>query len=290
MKVKFTPAKGGKDFVGIKYTENDIQVYYPETFRWKSDIPVTLSAANLEGDISLGIRTIINSIEYAKTHSKEKTMQNDSFDGEESFAMKSYLWIMQDFISNGAYKNRETVFKINQKGKINWKRTLSLIPLFSEGNFIYKDLVVATKSQLDNLLVEIYRFCVQKSIYLAGWLYGIRSSSFGVKRISDVELSDATKKKYLYTIKDELSRTFDDEKRLRLNHMLNVVRGINKSCNGQLVYGVDNYDHVFEAAVNSVFGTVDNLSEYNPLGKWSDSTIAEDSIKENALQIGRAHV
>ena len=163
MKVKFTPAKGGKDFVGIKYTENDIQVYYPETFRWKSDAPVTLSASKLEEDISLGIRTIINSIEYAKTHSKEKTMQNDSFDGEESFAMKSYLWIMQDFISNGAYKNREIVFKVNQKGKINWKRTLSQIPLFSEGNFIYKDLVVATKSQSDNLLVEIYRFCVQKS-------------------------------------------------------------------------------------------------------------------------------
>ena len=37
--------------------------------------------------------------------------------------------------------------------------------------------------------------------------------------------------------------------------MLNVIQGLNKSTGGQLVYGVDSFDHVFECAVDCVLGT-----------------------------------
>ena len=290
MNVIFTPSKGGKEFVGIKYTNNDIQVYYPETFRWNTDVTMAIPTTALNDDVTSGIRSIITAIEYAKTHSKDKTSQNDMSDDDEPFALKSYVWMIQDFMNNGSYKNRETVFKINQKGKINWKRTLAQIPLYSDGNFIYKDFVVSTKSQSDNILVEIYRFCVKKSIYLAGWLYGIRSSSFGVKRISEIELSDEIKKRYLYALRSELAQTFDDEKRLRLNHMLNIIQGLNKSKNGQLVYGVDSFDHVFECAVDRVLGTEREKEPFYPYGEWSNGAKASPLYPDSILQSGDVYV
>ena len=290
MNVIFTPAQGGKSFVGIKFTDNDIHVYYPETFRWNFNAVGAVPVTALDNDTTLGIRSIISSIEYAKTHSKEKTLQNNTSDAKEMFAMKSYMWIMKDFMNNGLYKNRETVLKVNQKGKINWKRTLSKIPLYSEGNFVYKDFVVSTKSQSDNMLVDIYRFCVQKSIFLAGWLYGIRSSSFGIKKLSEVQLSDATQKRYIYAIRYELARTFDDEKRLRLNHMLNVIQGLNKAKGGQLVYGVDSFDHVFEYAVDRVLGTEKEKNAFSPYGEWSNGTKSSSLRPDSIFRNGSTYI
>ena len=267
----FKAAEGGKDFVGIRYLKNGIEVHYPETFRWNCDIKDGFSLDALTEDVIAGIRMILSSISFAKTFSQKKTNQFDASDGEEPFALKSYLWIMQDFFQNGSYKNREMVYKTNQRGRINWKRTMAKLPMYSDGSFIYKDFVVSTKSQADNLLVEIHRFCVQKSVFLAGWLYGIRSAAVGVRSLKDVELSNAMKKRYCYAIQYELDHTFDDDKRLRLKHMLNVINGLNKSENGQLVYGVDSYHYVFEALVDSVFGTEKELKNYNPGGTWSNN-------------------
>ncbi len=265
------PAKGGKDFVGIQFSDNKIDFYYPETFRFKN-CTAECEISNLDDDTASGIRAIISSIAYAKTRSLKITAQNDFFDNDEAFAMKSYIWMIRDYMKNGFYKNREIVFKANQKGKVNWKRTLSKLPIFSEGNFIYNDMVVSAKSQADNILVEIYDFCVKKSVYLIGWLFGISSSTFKVRKPTDIELSANTKKRYIYSIKYELNRTFDDEKRLRLNNMLNVIRGLNKSEKGQLVYGVDNFDHVFEYAVDKVFGTIADKSLYYPHGVWHNKS------------------
>ena len=103
----FTPAKGGKTFVGIKFTDNDIHIHYPETFRWNFIAIGAVPVTSLNDDITLGIRSIISSIEYAKTHSGEKTLQNGTSDANEAFALKSYIWIIQDFMNNGLYKNRE---------------------------------------------------------------------------------------------------------------------------------------------------------------------------------------
>ena len=269
-KLQFKAAEGGKDFVGIRYLKNGIEVHYPESFRWNCNIKDGFSLDKIDEDAIAGIRMILSSISYAKTFSAKKTNQYDTSDGEEPFAVKSYLWIMQDFFSNGSYKNRENVYKVNQKGRINWKRTMAKLPIYSDGSFIYKDFVVSTKSQTDNLLVEIHQFCVRKSVYLVGWLYGVRSAAVGVRRPEDVELSPEMKKRYRYAIRYEMDHTFDDEKRLRLKHMLNVINGLNKSENGQLVYGVDSYHHVFESVVDAVFGTEKDLKNYNPRGQWSN--------------------
>ncbi len=292
--LKLHAAQGGKSFVGIKFTRNTIDFYYPETFRWKDGLTELddVDQNRISDDLSKGVRDILASIAFAKTLSKEKTKLNDSFDeDEEPFAMKAYLWMIRDFMRNGFYKNRESVYKLNQNGRINWKRTLRQQPIYSNGSFIYKDFVVSAKSSVENTLVEIYRFCVCKSVFLIGWLFGIRSSSLGVKGFEDVELSDALKKQYVHTLQYELSRTFDDGKRERLRNMMNVVEGLNKSENGQLVYGVDSYDRVFERMIDKIYSTEQgNMEQYYPRGQWSNGKTASPLFPDSVLHKEKTYV
>ena len=87
-------------------------------------------------------------------------------------------------------------------------------PIISKGNVIYKDIISEKKMQKDNLITEIYFFCVQKAIDSIGWLYGISFDSDGVDYNKLYN-----KNKYLRAINNELTHTFDDQKKIRLQNM-----------------------------------------------------------------------
>lgn len=284
--LKLHAAVGGKSFVGIKFLENNIDFYYPETFDWKEDVSF-VDINSISDNISNGIRNILSSIELAKTRSIDKSKLNDFSDADELFAMKAYIWIIQDYMCNGYYKNRETIYRKNQNGRINWKHTLRNQPIYSNGSFIFNDFISSTKSSVDNLLVEIHRFCVRKSIFLIGWLFNIPSASMEIKNLTDIVLSDTIKKQYVYALKYELDRTFDDEKKMRLSNMLDVVEGLNKSQNGCLSYGVDSYHYVFEQMIDNIYGTLKGKEkeQYFPCGKWSNGMDASPLIPDTIHHI-----
>ena len=61
------------------------------------------------------------------------------------------------------------------------------------------------------------------------------------------KLSNGLLNKYKQAIVDELNQTFDDEKRMRFNHMLSVLNAEkNISSKKDNVYGVNNYDMIYE--------------------------------------------
>lgn len=289
--VNFHAAVGGKSFVGIKFCLNTIDVYYPETFHWDNDEVDLMSSSptdRISESCARGIRNILASLVYAKTLSREKTMLNDEVENDGTFAMKAYMWMIRDYMSNGVYKNTEITYKYNQNGRINWKRTLCQKPIYANGAFVYKDVVVSARDTADTMLTRIYRFCLRKSMFLIGWLFNIRSSSLGVSKMEDVVLSDGLKKHYLYVLRNELNRTFDDIKRDRLRNMLSIVEGLNKAEQGQLVYGVDSFHYVFERMIDKIYGTETNLEPYFPYGVWSNgknaSPLYPDSICKRSTQ------
>lgn len=74
---------------------------------------------------------------------------------------------------------------------------------------------------------------------------------------------------YIATLKKELDHTFDDDKRLRLKHLLNVVTGLDSTNNNkEFVYGVDSYYYIFERMIDAIFGTEKDLRDFNPKAKW----------------------
>lgn len=242
-------------FIGIKIKNNIIDFYYPETYN--------LNKKSLN-DLRPDVLSILNTIAIAKTLSNSKAKLESSFASNSALPLLSYLWMIRDFLQNGFYVNREIIYKVNQNGKVNWKRTINTQPIVSNKNVIYKDIVVQVKNNLDNILVEINKYCVKKSIDFLGWLFGINDSKF----IQLPPFHSAIKPVYVDALLKELNKTFDDEKKLRLSHMLKIVQGLNDDDNAnELVYGVDSYAYIFERMIDSIFGNQD-ATKFNPGAKW----------------------
>ena len=243
-------------FVGIKIKNNRIDFYYPEAY----------NLAN-EKDINTFRRdflSIINTISIAKTLSEDRAKIETTLSGEDSFAMHSYLWIIKDFLLNGFYVNREKILKRNQRGRINWKRTIQTQPIVSKGNIIYTDIIVEVPNQTDNIIVEIHKYCVKKSIEIVGWLFGLTPNL-----VENNGFNNSKKKQYVAILQTEISVTFDDKKKERLNHMLKVIQGVNGATDSdEFVYGVDSYYYIFERMIDHIFGNVENISDFNPRSNW----------------------
>ena len=71
-----------------------------------------------------------------------------------------------------------------------------------------------------------------------------------------------------WIIKNELSNTFDDMKRLRLRHMLKVINGVEdaKAFSNNYVYGIKNYHYVYEKMIDQLFLGITGKEKYNPSG------------------------
>lgn len=243
-------------FVGIKIKNDRVDFYYPESF----DLSQMDDIKNFRKDII----SILNTIAIAKTLSTDKAKIETTLSNQSTFALHSYLWIIKDYLSNGIYVNREKILKKNQRGRINWKRTLQNQPIISNGNIIYTDTIVEVPNQVDNIIVEIHKHCIYTSIEYIGWLFGLSKNIIEVN-----SFNKAKKKMYISVLKRELANTFDDNKKLRLNHMLKVIQGIDGENNGtEFIYGVDSYYYIFERMIDSIFGNVKDISKFNPKSNW----------------------
>ena len=85
-------------FIGIKIKNSLIDFYFPETY----DIAEEHDIINLRNDIFAILRTI--SLAKTFTESNEKVENKFSINGQ--FALMSYLWIINDYLTNGIYVNR----------------------------------------------------------------------------------------------------------------------------------------------------------------------------------------
>ena len=246
--------KTDDSFVGLRIVGNDIHFYYPESYHFDED------ADTARSDIIDMLRTI----SIAKTSAMEPSKINNKNTNSGDFALLSYLWVIKDYLTNGFYINREKLYKINQSGRVDWKRTMQSQLIVSNGNIIYPNITVSVKSNVDNILVEIHKYCVKKSIDFIGWLFNLNSSFIETK-----PFNEAVKKMYVATLRKELERTFDDDKKVRLKHLLNVINGLDaRDNNNEFVYGVDSYYYIFERMIDSIFGNVKDLRDFNPTAKW----------------------
>lgn len=254
-------------FVGVKIANNKIEFHYPETYQLSDN----------DDELRRDILSVLRTISLAKTLTSNLSSYNSKFNNNDVFPIGAYLWIINDYLTYGKYENREKTYQHGARGKIDWRRTLRTSPAISGGNVIYTDIISEKKSQVDNLLTEIYFFCAKRSCDALGWLYGIAFEE------NDVDYEKKFNKKlYLATINTELSHTFDDVKKTRLQHMKNVITGLDDDVlqTREIVYGVDSYDYVYERMVDSMFSNIDNIKEFYPTAEWD--LIVEDKPKESS--------
>ena len=273
--LKLVPASGQIDnqFIGIKINQNIIEFHYPETYELKTDDDKILRQE---------LVSILRTVSLAKTTSIDKSSYNTSYKDHYVFPIKSFLWIINDYLTYGRYENIEKKYEIGIKGKINWKKTMHSNPIISDGNIIYTEIVSERKNHIDNLLTEIYFFCVKKAIDSIGWLYNIKFDSDG-KDYSKL----FNEKKYINAINDELYHSFDDNKKIRLNNMKNIILGLDEKMidSRELVFGVDSYDYVFEKMIDSMFSRLngENKKVFNPNANW-DLVLLPEPIESTNLR------
>lgn len=264
-------------FVGLRIRNDVIKFYYPESYELGEIInfcsynngEYSFCFSNVNDiEVKKTLRNdligIIRTISLAKSKSSKNNGDNSGVAKNDQFAIMSYLWTIRDYQTNGYYRESEKVYTLNGKGKVNWKRTLKTQPIISNGNVIYNNIVVEVRNDCDDVITEAHRWCVFDSVRKIGWLFGLNEKSVFVPRTPSSVI-----KKYIRAIKTELGRTFDDMKKLRLNHMLRILNGVDDTDRTkEIVYGVDKYHYVYERMVDYVFSNVMDITKYNPNAKW----------------------
>ena len=254
-------------FVGIRIRNGEIHFHYPDSYDLGSVAgknTLTLDSIADKKAFRIDVVNILRTISLAKSRSATNNSSDTGFSQSEQFAIMSYIWLIRDYLSNGYYRNSEKIYRTNGKGKINWKKTLETQPIVSNGNIIYDKIVVEVRNDCDDVITEAHKWCIFDSVRKIGWLFGINPKSVFVPRATDSVI-----KKYIRAIKTELARTFDDIKKMRLNHMLKALTGVDDSDRTkEIVYGVDKYHYVYERMVDYIFSNVSDITKYNPNAQW----------------------
>lgn len=172
--------------------------------------------------------------------------------------------MIQDYLENGFYYNREKIYTNSFSGKIEWKRTLKQMPIYSDGNIIYDKLVTSKMMASNDLIAQIYKLCLKQSVDKIGWVY---NCDFKIEVQQIVSTSEM-----ISVVRKELNNTFDDIKRMRFNHMLKILKTTegNKMISNKYTYGIKNYYYVFETMVDKLFDGIkeSEKKKYNPNGYW----------------------
>lgn len=255
--IKYIPV--ANSFVGLRIIENQIYFYYPESFNF---------CEGNEKENREQILKILKTLTLTKKSLNNDTL-NSKFACDQCFPLLSYLWLIHDYSENHRYFNREKTFSKDGNGKINWKKTINQIPFCSNENFVFPYFIKELKTNKDLLITDIYKYCVSQSIKIIGWLFNIPLDSYLQTRRYNINEKNINL--FIGEIRKELLKTFEDNKRLRLSHMLNVLTGLdsNQINSKELIFGVDKYDYIYEQMLDNIFSNVDDIKQYYPSANWS---------------------
>lgn len=269
---EITFADNSTDFVGIYIKNGELKISAPKTLRFSDD----------ENIKKQEIILFLNSINLAKTI--DKTCLNNTDDVSHiAWPFESYLWIIEDFLNNGFYYNHEKIYLNENKGKINWKKTLQNTPLISNGQLVYTSFITSKITPTNDEIASIYKYCLKISSIRIGWLFNfnIPVEYNQLKSLSEM----------IYILRKNLSSTFDDIKSMRFKHMLKILENSteNQCTSNDILFGIYNYHYVFEKMIDIYVGGLNEKRKksFNPKGHWnlngSQNTYPSSNLRPDTI-------
>ena len=168
--ISLKPTTGSKNdfFVGVKITDNKVVFHYPEA----CNFPEADSSGNIidEKGAYKKILKIIKTLCLTKKSSSNDVINTRS-DSEYETPILSMLWLINDYLTYHQYINREKNFLKDTKGKISWKKTMRQIPFVQDTRAVYPVVFSVHYLQKDDIIVDIYKYCVSDAINKIGWIY-----------------------------------------------------------------------------------------------------------------------
>lgn len=239
-------------FVGIKFKDGAPKVIFPHGYSIPQD----------DKECRKDIFRLLAVLQKFTEHREGDSNSED--DEISSVPIKSYQYIIQDFLSHGYYTENEIRYVRSQRGKINWKRTIQQEQAqIDNNNVVYLNFQVKTNQiNSNNLLSNIHKYCVYFCFMKFGWLY------FSAEYVPQKPEIPFNKKLFVGALNQALIDTYNDQKKLLFQSMLNVIQDSEeKTSLDSVAIGVNKFDPVWERMIDYVFGE-DDKDRYFPHATW----------------------
>jgi hypothetical protein len=260
-------------FVGIRVIDGDIKICFPLGYRLAENDEL------VRKDI-LNLITVLKHFEYKI----DKILPNQIDKSNElvQLSVLPLLKIIQDYLHNGYYYEKETKYKVAKTGKVNWSKTIKTQKSHLQGvdvyylNFVVKDKTVNS----DQLITQIHEYCVFESFSKLGWLY--------TKSLPKKPKIKYEKKLFLSVLYEKMGQTFNDRNREQLQNMIDLINSMgNKGFPNRFFYGTNKFEYVWEKMIDYVFG-VDSKNKFFPRTKWhllSGKTRENNAIEPDTVMV-----
>lgn len=242
----------GDDFVGIKHESGKLRVQFPLGYRKADD----------EKEIR---KDILNLISVLSTFSdnEDSYILNDAQKAQsKAFPIHAYMFLIKDFLQNGYYSERETVYSRASSGKINWGRTIKQVkPQLVEGSSVYLEFVTRKTNHNENELIsQIHKTLVFESFLKIGWIFSSFAPQKGALKFNS--------NLFRSVLNSKISQTFEEKKLLLFKNMLAIIDYMDSSSEEKsFYYGTEHFESVWERLVDTVFGESDKEKFY-PKCRW----------------------
>lgn len=256
----------GDRFVGVKAEGDNVVVYFPIGY----ELPKT--EQDLRQDI-LHLFSVLSEF----TSRDDRILPMKKFEAPQSvdFPINAYLEIINYFMEqNGYYTEKEPVYKTNDRGKIDWSRTIKRQrPLIqANGSPVYTQYTVRFSSPNDkNLITQIHKYCVYESFSKLGWLF--------TPLLPEQPLLRRDDKMFLSVLYEKMANTYNDRDKRLFSAMISMIEYLDEQPNQkQFYFGTDRFEYVWEKLIDRVFGIKDKQN-YFPKTRW---TLRTGKKKTNA--------
>ncbi len=245
----------GDRFVGVKADSNDAVVYFPIGY----ELPRT--EQELRRDI---VHLIYVLSSFAEKKDKLLNIRKFMAPQTVDFPIHAYMTVINYFLqSNGYYTEKEQQFKVSDRGKTDWPRTIKRQRpiLQANGSPVYLKRETRDSAPNDrNLITKIHEYCVFEGFTKLGWLF----TAVMPKKPS----IPFQKKMFTGVVQDKLGQTFNDQDKQLFQSMLAMINYIDeRSPQKQFYFGTDRFEYVWERLIDRVFG-VKNKNDYFPRTRW----------------------
>ena len=256
------------DFIGLRFVEGRPEITFPRGYR-KSE-----EDEDVRRDI-IHLLTILHKF----TDRQEGTGKRNTRDGEVlAFPILAYQFIIYNFLANGYYSEKDVEYRVGDRGKISWKRTIQqLKPIVDDENVVYLEFVTKRSITKSDIITKIHEYCVYEAFSKLGWLY---LNSTYVPRKPSIKFN---KKMFLSVLNDALKNTFNNNKKMLFGSMIEIIKQADEKADfPDVSYGVTKFEHIWERLIDHVFGE-DNKNDYFPHGHYTiikDGKVTESSALE----------
>lgn len=263
-------------FVGIRCDNGVVNVTFPMGYHISTD----------ERGIRNDILRLLNTIVQITGNRDSELLTDSKLYTQNGFPLQAYMYVISDYYDRGYYKEREIQYHANIRGKIDWNRTIKKQKPYIYNNDAYYLQFITRKNPLteNELITQIHEYCVYESFCKIGWLF--------TRTLPQKPRIKFNRKRFLRVVREKYDHTFNDKNKELFRNLIAIIERVQDSDSPRkFYYGVDPFDHVWEALIDKVYG-IKNKQDYFPKTEWKlpYGTYGNSDLRPDSIMLWNGNV